>query len=97
MEHLISSKLGKDHDRAVYCHLAYLTYMGRKSWKMLDSMNHKVELRFPGNISTSHMQMIPITAVMDFILGSKITADCDSIHEFKSCLLLEKKAIINLF
>ena len=29
----------------------------------------------------------------DFIfLGSKITADCDSSHEIKRCLLLEKKS-----
>ena len=27
MEKLISSKLGKKYNQAVYCHLAYLTYM----------------------------------------------------------------------
>ena len=31
--------------------------------------------------------------VTDFIfLGSKITVDCDSSHEIKRCLLLEKKS-----
>ena len=30
-----------------------------------------------------------------YILGSKITADCDS-HEIKRCLLLGKKAMTNL-
>ena len=35
--------------------------------------------------------------VTDFIfLGSKITADSDSSHEIKRCLLLERKAITNL-
>ena len=35
--------------------------------------------------------------VTDFIfLGSKITADGDCSHEIKSCLLLGKKAMINL-
>ena len=35
--------------------------------------------------------------VTDFIfLGSKITADGDCSHEIKSCLLLGKKATINL-
>ena len=35
--------------------------------------------------------------VTDFIfLGSKITADGDCSHEIKICLLLGKKAIINL-
>ena len=36
-------------------------------------------------------------AVRDFIfLGSKTTADGDCSHEIKRCLLLERKAMINL-
>ena len=36
-------------------------------------------------------------AVTDFIfLGSKITADSDCSHEIKRCLLLGRKAMINL-
>ena len=89
-------KVGKEHDWAVYCDLVYLTYMKKTSCKMLGYMNHKLESRLPEEISTSHMQMIPLTAVKDFILGSKTTADCDCRHEIKSCLLLEKKAVINL-
>ena len=27
MEQLNNSKLGKEYDKAIYCHLAYLTYM----------------------------------------------------------------------
>ena len=35
--------------------------------------------------------------VTDFIfLGSKITVDCDCSHEIKRCLLLGRKAMINL-
>ena len=34
--------------------------------------------------------------VTDFSLGSEITADGDDSHEIKRCLLLEKKAMINL-
>ena len=35
--------------------------------------------------------------VTDFILGgSKITADCDSSHEIKRCLLIERKVMTNL-
>ena len=38
-----------------------------------------------------------IKTVTDFIfLGSKITADGDCSHEVKRCLLLGRKAIINL-
>ena len=43
---------------AVYCHPAYLTYMQSTSWEMLGWMKHKLESRFPGEISiTSDMQM----------------------------------------
>ena len=38
-----------------------------------------------------------VEAVTDFIfLGSKITVDSDCRHEIKRCLLLGRKAIINL-
>ena len=38
-----------------------------------------------------------VEAVIDFIfLGSKNTADGDYSHEMKRCLLLERKAMINL-
>ena len=54
------SKLGKEYVKAVYCHLAYLTYMQSTSFKMSGWMNHKLESRFPGEISiTSDMQMTP--------------------------------------
>ena len=46
--------------KAVYCHPAYLTYMQNTTCKMADWMKHKLESRFPGEISiTSDMQMIP--------------------------------------
>ena len=34
IERWIASKLGKEYDRAVYCHLANLTYMQSTSCKM---------------------------------------------------------------
>ena len=38
-----------------------------------------------------------MATVADFIfLGSKITADGDCSHEIKRCLLLERRAMINL-
>ena len=56
--HLFGSKLGKEYVKAVYCHLAYLTYMQSTSCRMPDSMMHKPELRLQGQISvTSDMQM----------------------------------------
>ena len=42
-EQLTGSKLGKDYDKAVYYHPAYLTYMQSTSCKMRGWMNHKRE------------------------------------------------------
>ena len=58
MEQWTGSKLGKEYNKAVYCHPAYLTYMQSTSCKTLGQMKHKLESRFPGEISvTSNTQM----------------------------------------
>ena len=60
MENWTGSKMGKEYAKAVYCHLAYLTYMQSMSCKMPDWMKHKLESRLLGEISiTSGMQMTP--------------------------------------
>ena len=60
MEQQTGSKLGKDYVKAVYCHLAYLTYMQSTSGKVPDWMKHKLESRLSGEISiTSDTQMTP--------------------------------------
>ena len=46
-------KLGKEYIKAVCCHLAYLTYMQSTSCRMSGLMNHKVESRLLGEISTT--------------------------------------------
>ena len=43
MEQQTGSKLGKEYDKAVYCHPAYLTYMQSISCEMLGWMNHKLK------------------------------------------------------
>ena len=48
MEQQTGSKLGKEYVKAVYCHLAYLTYMQNTSCEMLGWMKHKLESKFPG-------------------------------------------------
>ena len=58
MEQRTGSKLGKEHLKAVYCHPAYLSYMQSTSCEMPDWMNHKLESRLQGEISTSDIQMI---------------------------------------
>ena len=60
MEQQTGSKLGKEYVKAVYCHLAYLTYIQSTSWEMLGWIKLKQESRLPGEISiTSDNQMIP--------------------------------------
>ena len=60
MEQQTGSKLGKEYDKTVYCHPAYLTYMQSTSYEMLEWMKHKLKTRLLGEISiTVDMQMIP--------------------------------------
>ena len=60
MKQWTASKLGKEYVKAVYCHLAYLTYMQSTSCEMPDWMKHKLESRLPGEIPiTSDTQITP--------------------------------------
>ena len=60
MEQWTGSKLGKEYVKAVYCHLACLTYMQSTSCKMLGWMKYKLESRLLGEISiTSNTQVTP--------------------------------------
>ena len=60
MEQTTGSKLEKEYGKAIYCYPAYLTYMPTTSSEMPGWMNHKLESRLPGEISTtSDTQMIP--------------------------------------
>ena len=59
MEQQTGSKLGKEYVKAVYCHPDYLTSMQSTSCEMPGWMNHKLESRLLGEISTtSDTQMI---------------------------------------
>ena len=61
MKQLTGSKLEKEYNKAIYYHSAYFTYMQSASCKMQDWINHKLEPRLPGEISTtSDIQMIPL-------------------------------------
>ena len=60
MEQRTGSKLGKEYDKAVCCHPAYLTYMQSTSCEMPGWMKAKLESRLLEEISiTSDMQMTP--------------------------------------
>ena len=59
MEQWTGSKLGKEYIKAVYCHLAYLTYAEYIMWNAR-LCEHKLESRLLGEISiASGMQMTP--------------------------------------
>ena len=60
MEQWTGSKLRKEYVKAVYCHLAYLTYMQSASCKMPGWRKHKLESRcWEKHQLTSDMQMTP--------------------------------------
>ena len=60
MEQQTGSKSGKEYVKAIYCHLAYLTYMQSTSCDLLGWMKFKLESRLPGEISTaSDVNMTP--------------------------------------
>ena len=60
MEQQTGSKLEKEYVKFVYCHCAYLTFIQSTSCEMLGWMRHKLESKFPEEISiTSDMQMTP--------------------------------------
>ena len=52
MEQETGSKLGKEYIKAVYCYPAYLTSMQSTSCEMPGWINHKLETRLLGEIST---------------------------------------------
>ena len=53
MEQQICSKLEKEYIKAVYRHPVYLTYKQSTSCEMQGWMNHKLESRLWGQISTT--------------------------------------------
>ena len=60
MEQQTGSKLGKEYDKAVYCHPVYLISMQSTSCEMPGWMNPMLESRLLGEISTtSDRQIIP--------------------------------------
>jgi len=52
MEQWTDSKLGKESVKAIYSHSAYLTSIQSKSREIPGWMNHKLESRLLGEIST---------------------------------------------
>ena len=61
IEKWTASKLGKEYDKAAYCHPVYLTYMQNTLCEMLGWINYKLESKLLREIlTTSDMQMIKL-------------------------------------
>ena len=52
------SKLEKEYVKAVYCHLAYLTYMQNTSWEVKYVWNYFSQNKELGNCFTSTLTLI---------------------------------------
>ena len=79
MEQQTGSKSGKEYVKAVYCYPAYLTYLQSTSCEMPGWMNHKLELRLQGKISTiSDMQMITLIIEIEAKLNTSQEGEKDN-------------------
>ena len=74
-----------------------LMKMKEESEKVGLKLNIQKQIMASGPITSWQIDGETMETVADFIfLGSKITADGDCRHEIKRCLLLGRKALINL-
>ena len=79
-------------------HKSLLMKVKEKSEKVVLKLNiQKMKILASGPITSWEIDGETLETVSDFIfLDSKITADGDSSHEIKRCLLLGRKVMINL-
>ena len=75
VKQLTGSQLGKEHDKTVYCHSAYLMSVQSTSCEVSDWMNHKMESRLLEDISTSSVaQMVTnLPAMQETQVQSQLT------------------------
>ena len=69
--------MGKEYDKAVYCHPAYLTSVQSTTFEMLGCMNHKLESR--------------LSNVNNFRYAEDTTLMAESEEELKSLLMRVKE------
>jgi len=61
MEQLTGSELGKEYNKTLCCHSAYLTSMQNISCEMPGWMNHKLKSRWLGEITTQICRCTTLT------------------------------------
>ena len=83
MNQQIGSKFGKEYVKAVYCHLAYLTYMQSTSYEMLDCMKHKLGSIARRNINNlRYANDTTIMAESEKLVGLKLNIQKTKIMAF---------------
>ena len=83
MEQLTVSKLGKEYDKAIHCHSAYLTYMQNTSCKMLGWMKHKLHPAYGVKIARRN--------ISNLRYADDTTLMAESKEELKSFLMKVKE------
>ena len=58
MEQQTGSALGKEYDKAAYCHPVHSTYIQSTSCEILGWMKHKLESRLLGEISVKILEAV---------------------------------------
>ena len=81
MEQLTGSKLGKEYDKAVYCHPVNLTYVKSTSCKMLGWVNQQTEIKTAGR-NINNLRYVDDT-----------TLRAESEEEIKSLLTKVKRSV----
>ena len=64
--------------------------------QLVPNMLPEISGEITGPITSWQIEGEKVEAVIDFLLGSKITVDGDCNHEIKRCLFLERKTVKNL-
>ena len=83
MEELTGSKLGKEYIKAVYCHFAYVIYTQSTSCEIPGWMKHKLESRFPEEISITYV-------INNLKYADKTTIMAENEEKLKSLLIKGK-------
>ena len=98
MEQQTGSNQGKEYVKGVYCHSAYLTYLQSTSCKMPDWMKHKLESRFPGEISITSDRTFYNRHFLAFLhLTGDLPSDCVSNILFSFNLEVTCSSLLLLF
>ena len=105
MEQLTASKSGKEYDKAVYCHLAYFTYIPHVKCQVDEAQAGITTARRNVNnliyaddtiLMAESEEELKGLLMKALFLVSEITTNSDCSHEIKRQFFLGRKAMTNL-